>query len=90
MVTDFVDQRGDDGQGRPLQLRVKGVRVRDENWGRRGKSEFISKWGNFLFGSDKYLEWKPAKLSKSSKILPNLKKKKKDPRGSWRVWRTGE
>lgn len=33
--------------------------------------------GNFLFGSNKYLEWKPAKLSKSSKILPNLKKKKK-------------
>lgn len=55
MVTDFVDQRGDDGEGRPLQLRVKGVRVRDENWGRRGK--MCVHVGHFLFGSNKYLEW---------------------------------
>lgn len=41
VVTDFVDQCGDDGQGRPLQRRVKGVGVRDENWGQRGKCVFM-------------------------------------------------
>lgn len=35
-LTDLVHQSRDDGQRRPLERSVKGVRVRDEDWGKTG------------------------------------------------------